>query len=172
MKKFLSIVLVAATAVMIAVFASGCSLLGNLGKAEKKVFEKAGIKLTLTDEFYEKDILTYTIYLESTDKAVIALKEEPNAMFPISTELRAYTESVLSVNMLTTPILTSSTEEGVLLFEYFIYEKIVSGKDFTYLAITKKSETAFYLIQFTCETKNFADFKGQFLDWAKLVEVA
>lgn len=137
---------------------------------QSKVFEKDGIKITATSAFYEKDLLTLTIYLESTDKLITALKETPSTDFPISKTLRQYSEIVLLVNNLIGTQIDNYNEGGVV-FDYFTYERSESGKNFKYLAITKKSSSYFYLFNFACEVKNYDKFADTFFEWAKLIEV-
>ena len=136
----------------------------------EKVFEKSGIKITATSEFYEKDILSMTIYLESRDKIITGVKETPNASFPISRTLRQYTELVLNTNNMNGLEISVYDEDGIT-FEYFEYEKEVSGKNFKYLGVTMKSDSYFYLFNFASENSKFEGFKSQFMDWAKLIEI-
>jgi hypothetical protein len=71
------------------------ALAGCFGE-KVKVFEKSGIKITATDAFYEKEQISMTLYLESSDKIITALKEEPSEAFPITKPLGEYTAAVLS----------------------------------------------------------------------------
>ena len=162
MKKFKFFTLLTIGFVLCALAFAACA-------PSPKVFEKSGIKITATSDFYEKDVMTQTIYLESRDKIITGLKEAPNEAFPISKTLREYTNLTLQVNNLPEAVITPYNEDGVT-FEYFTYERTVSEKDFKYLGVTKKSSAYFYLFNFACETKNFDKFKDQFLDWAALIE--
>jgi len=162
MKKILS-ALIVSTLVCTAVALSACG-------PNEKVFEKNGIKITATTGFVEKELLSVTIYLESVDKIITGLKETPGSAFPITKSLREYTEATLTANNLSSTPINLYSENGVV-FEYFIYERTASDKDFKYLGVTKKSDQFFYLFNFASENKNFDKFEQQFMDWAKLIEV-
>ncbi len=157
-KKFLAL-LASLTAVTLCV-------IGFTGCALEKTFEKAGMQITLTSKFYEKEILSQTAYYESTDSIVTAVKEE----FSIADGVEDYTVSdytdiVLEANNVTANV---NTREGKD-YLYFTYEKQVSGKDFYYLATTHKGPDAFWLIQFACLVSDKGSKTETFLKWADSV---
>lgn len=164
MKKFGKIMLV------VLILALSMSVLAACGGAKKKTFEKAGIKITLTNAFYEKDVLTQTMYLESRDSIVGILKEDANPDFPISKTLTEYTELTLLVNNLSGNEVLHYSDEAVT-FDYFRYDRTVSGKDFAYMGVTMKGISAFYLFNFACEAKNYESYEQQFLTWAKTIVI-
>lgn len=56
MKKYIK-----AMVVLLAVsLLCGCSFVGRLGTAKEKVFSKAGMSITLTEDFKEQDIVSQT----------------------------------------------------------------------------------------------------------------
>lgn len=145
-------------------------------KGEPKTFSDDGISITLTDEFEKKSIDGHhTLYYESKDAVVIVTKE-PFSMFAdgqISqySPLSDYTRLVLSNNQLTAEIVT---KEG---YEYFTYEReveteaffISKTRRFTYLAVTYKSDSAFWLVQFACESDDFSSKQATFFAYADSV---
>ena len=159
MKKKLVAFIASAMAVIscVAVIA-GCS--------SPKTFEKAGMQITLTSSFTEKEIVSQTAYYESTSAIVTVLKEE----FTLLPDFENYTVSQYTDMVLTTNNLTAekSTREGKD-YMYFTYEKSVSGKDFYYLATTHKGEDAFWLIQFACSVSQKDSKTDTFLGWADTV---
>lgn len=157
-KKLLALAISLIAVVACAVGLTGCS--------SDKTFEKAGMQITLTSKFTEKEILSQTAYYESRDALVTALKEEFTLAPGFSSySLEEYTDLVLSQNLLST---TKSTREGKD-YMYFSYEKQVSGKDFYYLATTFKTEDAFWLIQFACNASEKDGKTDTFLKWADTV---
>lgn len=131
-----------------------------------KTFEKAGMQITLTGSFYEKDIASMTAYYESRTSIVTALKEE----FTLADGFENYTLSqysglVLKGNKLTATVHEREGKE----YQYFSYEKSVNGKEFYYLATTHKASDAFWLIQFGCVVSDKDKFENVFFDWADTV---
>lgn len=143
--------------------------MGGCFEPKTKTFTKSGITITATDEFYEKELLSVTIYLESQTKIITGLKENKSMLSP-STTLNSYTNLVLTNNQLTGTEYTEFDEDDIR-FNYFIYEREVSGKSFKYLAVTKEGADNFYLFNFACESKNYQKFEQDFMKWAKLLIV-
>jgi hypothetical protein len=140
---------------------------------EAKTFNKDGISVTLTDEFYEKDYVSANIYLESAKNIFIGIKESFSdlnsvGIYSTSTESQ-YAQVILNQNVLEEEILTNTQNDITL--TYIVYQKTVSEKDFTYLAVFKKGAQYFYMLQFACETKNYSDTENQFLEWARTITV-
>lgn len=159
MKKKIVSFLIAVTALVVCVCGfSAC--------ASEKTFEKAGMKITLTTDFYEKELASQTAYYESSSVIVTALKEEFSLMTGLSTStVSEYTDMVLTNNRLSASKLTREGKE----YMYFTYEKTVSGKNFYYLATTHKSGDAFWLIQFACVASDKDEYSTQFLEWADTI---
>ena len=153
---------------IIASLIAGCSL-PSLGE-KTKTYTSHGISVTMNDKFYEKSLLSATVYLESTDSIFTALKEDFNLLSTVGitkdSTLREYAELVVKANQLSTQIIE---EDGLT---YFTYEKTVSGKDFYYLATVYKSNDAFWLINFACEKNAQSSFKPKFIKKKKTVTFA
>lgn len=160
MKKKFTLLMLGVVSLIIAVFSiAGCGLFD----ASPKDFEKAGMKITLTDDFYEKSMLSQTAYYESQKAIVVALKEE----FTMADGLSEWTlDHYTSVTMSGNKLQAETHQRFEKDYMYFSYEKSVSGKDFYYLATTHKSGDAFWLIQFACEQSDKDKYTEQFLTWA------
>ncbi len=159
MKKKIVSFLIAVTALVVC-------LCGFSACASEKTFEKAGMKITLTSDFYEKELASQTAYYESSSAIVTALKEEFTLMSGLSGySLSKYTDMVLTNNRISAEKHEREGKEYI----YFTYEKTVSGKDFYYLATTHKADDAFWLIQFACVTSDKDEFSAQFLEWADTI---
>lgn len=145
------------------------SMLAGCGGAKAKEFSKAGMSITLTTAFTEKEMATQTAYYESQKAVVTCLKEEyslleDEGMSADDVTLEQYAEAVITLNGLDSEV---QTEDGLT---YIRYDKSLNGKDFSYYATCFKGTDAFWLIQFACESKNFDTMHDTFKTWAKSVK--
>ena len=108
------------------------------------------MSITLTDEFTEKDLVSATVYFESMDAIVTGLKED-------------YAKAVTTNNQKDSKI---KTEDGLT---YFTYTSDVNGKTYFYIATMYKSNDAFWLFNFACDSSNQEKFESTFKTWAKSV---
>lgn len=140
---------------------SGC-------EAKEQTYESNGFKITMQEGFTEKSLASATVYLESIDSIVTALKEEYTLLKAVGLDKDSTVEEYLTLvnanNLSDYEIKT----DGDL--KYFTYESTVSGKTFYYLATAYKSDDAFWLINFAAEKTNKEKFEPLFLKWAKTVE--
>lgn len=155
----------AITSLMIAAFACGC---GAAAGAKPKDFSKAGMTITLTDDFQEKEIVSQTATYYTDEYMVVALKEEfslfQQAGLQTDITLEDYAGLIRQNNGILSTSSAVSEEDGVT---YFKYEKEVNGKNISYMATVFKGSDAYWLIQFACETQYFEQSSAQFLKWAK-----
>lgn len=111
-------------------------------------FSKAGLTVTLTEEFYEKEHMGYTTCFLSEDIAVFLLKEEytlfENTDFSSASSLEEYAGLVWNANQFTgnVPLVT----DGDL--KYFEYDYSANGNDYTYRTYVFKAADGFWLVQF------------------------
>ena len=127
-----------------------------------KQFNKAGMTITLTEEFKEFDAGNYTVGYTTNKCAVFAL-EEAFSLFENgeSMTVREYGQLVLYNNgMNETSKLVE--ENGLLYFEYQM-------ETYYYMACLYKAEDAFWLVQFSCDADNISAFKDNFTQWAKTI---
>lgn len=136
----------------------GCDLL----TPQDKTFSKAGMSITLTEEFNEQDIVTQTAYYVSQTAIVTALKEDGTSIKNYT--VKQYAELVISVNNLADA--TATAKDG---YAEFTYEKELNGKEYYYYARCFKNGTDFWLIQFACETKNTETLTPSFEKWASSI---
>ena len=168
MKKLSKIALVFAF-MIISVF----SLVACGTPGQKEFTSSAGLKITLTDEFYEKDLASQTMYLESKKVIFVALKEEFTNLSvvltnPSSATKEQYAKAVQRNNHLSCEIINDQYN-GLL---YFTYEKSVSGKDFFYFAVIEKGSDAFWLCQFACAVSEKDNYTPTFIEYAKTIQVS
>ena len=134
-------------------------------------FSVAGMSIVLTDSFAEKEYISYTSYYTSQDMLVITLKED-KATFSqagisfANTDLMESADMVIRANGLT---VTPTQDEK---FTSFVYDKTVSGKDYTYHAFVYKATDAFWLIQFATTQDDYEKMKEDIFKFAGSVTFA
>lgn len=167
MKKILKAALIISCVAMLSSVMFGCVFKTLFGEPELKDFTKAGMTITLTSDFTEKDLVNQTAYYTSETVIVTALKEEKSlfeeANINIDT-LTEYAELVIENNNANS---TVTEENGAT---YFIYEAEANGKEFKYYASVFKTDDAFWLVQFACEKDDFDSNKTQFAEYASSVK--
>ena len=129
---------------------------------KEKDFSKAGLTITLTEEFTEQEIVTQTAYYLSQKAIVTTLKESDEVLKDFN--VKKYAEAICEIYKLDS---TVTVQEG---YAEFSYEKELSGKDYHYYARCYKNGNDFWLVQFACETKNIEEFKPKFDKWASSIK--
>lgn len=119
-------------------------------------FAAAGLHLTLTDEFAEKQHVSYTALYESSELVVLALKEEYTLFdktdFSSLTTPAEYAGLVWHANQLEGEVPVQE-KDGLTWFDY---SRTTNGTDYTYRAYAFKSADAFWLVQFGARSEGFA----------------
>ncbi|MDE6598309.1 MAG: hypothetical protein K2K60_06695, partial [Clostridia bacterium] len=157
-KKFLIFTAATVAALLCLIGIAGC-------KPKAKTFEKAGMQITLTSSFNEKEYIGQTVCYQSAKVIVFAVKEEFTS-FDSDLTLKAYTTRVLYANNMQ---FKASFEREGQEYLYFTYEKAVSGQNYYYMATTHKGPDAFWLIQFACFTSDKDKYTESFFKWADSV---
>ncbi len=144
-----------------------CMLLCSCS-AKPKLFECEELQMELTNRFREVEQTGCTA-LYSTNSEVAVLKKEPFASLAStglteSSTLTEYAETVILANELSDTEI--SEKDGVI---YFTYESTVDKKTYSYLATVHKSDEAFWLIQFSCLQKKYAEKEATFFAYAESV---
>lgn len=146
----------------------GTLLCGCTMKEKESTYTSHGLSVTMNEGFIEKSIVSQTVYFESNEAVFSALKEEFNLLESVNlgsnTTLKEYGEAIIKNNNSDYEL---KEEDGLT---YFEYEKTVSGKDFYYLASVYKTDDAFWLINFACETSNKNKYQQLFKRWAKSIK--
>jgi hypothetical protein len=136
---------------------------------EPKTFSKAGLSITLTDNFREEKMDEFTATYESRKVAVLIIKEEFEIFrqggLSSSMSLNEYIRTINKAN--NTNHIAKEKDD----LTYFEYTEIVGSKNFSYFAVVFRGGDAYWLVQFACETKNYGDMLEQFFEWANTVEV-
>lgn len=152
-----------------AILLVGCE---DVEVSNSKEFKEEDFSITLTEDFYKKDIVSATYYYESLDSIAMALKEEFSNLESVGitedSTLEDYTKLVLINNKMTEDKLKYSDDKS---YVYFEYEKEVSGSDMYYLAVVKKGTDAFWLMNFACKAEQKADLQDNFFDYASSIKI-
>ena len=158
-KSILTIFLVVALCLM----GTGC-----LTNTNDKTYTSHGMTITMPDGFYEKSLASVTVYFESQETIVTALKEDFTTLEAINlgknSTLKDYGQAVLANNQKSEEL---KEKDGLT---YFTYTTSVSGKNFFYTAVVYKTDDSFWLLNFACEDSNKDKYEDTFLKWAKTVK--
>ena len=133
--------------------------------SDDKVFSQSGLTITLTDKFYERDMVPFTAVFGSSDLIIFALKEEFVLFENQNLSLKEYAEFVIAANQ------TDTTVKVVEGLTSFTFEDHVNGKDYVYFATVYKGDDAYWLLQFACETTKYESLRPAIIQYAKSVTV-
>ncbi len=144
-----------------------CGILNAVMGAKEKTFEKAGLTITLTEKFYERDYVSFTAVYESNDIAVFTLKEKRSlfASYDKNMTLSKYADLVVSANNL-----ENDFEEDDGLY-CTTYEREANGKEMMYYAFVFEGDDAFWLVNIACESKNAEKLEDTIMSYAKSIVV-
>ena len=141
-------------------------------KEEKsKTYTTDGFSITMNDEFYEKELIAYTYYLESPGAIMAALKEdfsliESAGFTPTSVTLKQYAELIILAH--DTDASDVVEEDGLT---YFTYDADVSGKSFYYMCFVFKGADSFWSVNLACLTNQKDEYEPKFKEWAKSIVI-
>ena len=132
------------------------------GQPQEKVFQEAGMQITLTTEYRKFEAQNQTVAYTTKDRALFALKEAFSAVPELEPlTLEEYGNLVLKNNGLegTSKIIE---ENGLTYFEY-------QSQGNYYMAVIYKSQDAFWLVQFSTRMEDAVVYKEEFVASAKTV---
>lgn len=160
MKKWLLFCL----SLLLVVTVTGCGMFSDPKTADAKDFTLEGLTITLTDAFSDLEVEGATGGYQSRDCALFLIKEPFDSLKNgEELTLEEYVERVKTKNGLDVEI---KTEENLT---YFERTASVDGDEFVYYSVMYRAPDAFWLLQFTCETKDYEEYRPYFVNWAKSV---
>lgn len=140
------------------------ALMGAPAKA--KVFRDEGFSITLTEDFKTSNQDKFDICYLSQRVAVMVLSEDfANLPDRQNTSVEEYAQLVIASNNLNSAV---RKQDGAV---YFEYDRTVSGKDYSYVAFVFRGEDEFWMVQFSTESKDAAQYREDIFRWASSVEV-
>ena len=133
-----------------------------------EVFEKDGMRITLTSAFSELEQEGLTVAYQSRGSVVLVFKEDFSTLESVGINADStpeeYANAVFTAQQLQGIELQS--EDGLL---YFIYERSAGRTEYAYLATVHKSASAFWLIQFSCSADDFEEMRSEFVTFAQSI---
>ena len=166
MKKLLAIIslLLSCSLLLCGCFPKILIVPDNYTIGESKIFEKEGIKLTLTDNFIEKESeLGFNAYYVSSFCGVVVLKEEFSLEEGLADcSLEEYIGNVIANNG-HTDIEPQNQDD---LWFYVRKDNVTRCYSYSY-----KGSNAFWIVQFLCMASDAHELEDQFYLWANSVEV-
>lgn len=158
-KKLLSIF----TICIIIVTLCGCAVKDT----KNKVFTKNEFNITLNEAYVESQQDGFYACYDSATVAVFVVKESFDIMEGFSDyTIEQYANIVMYNCSDKNPSLHQ--KDGISYIEYS-FKNTQINKTYNYLIALYKSDDAFFMVQFTCEDKNYKEYKDYFLDRAKTV---
>lgn len=160
MKKWLLFCL----SLLLVVTVTGCGMFSDPKTADPKDFTLEGLTITLTDAFRNLEVEGATGGYQSKDCALFLIKEPFDSLKNgDELTLEEYVERVKTKNGIDVEI---KTEENLT---YFERTASADGDEFSYFGVMYRASDAFWLLQFTCETTDYEEYRPYFVNWAKSV---
>lgn len=163
MKKIKYLLTITVLSFMLVVL-SGCSIMF----IKDKTFTNEGLSITLTNQFYEKDHISFTSYYESDRMLVVVIKEKFSSLSMVGITKNSTVEDYLKIVISANKHNTSLIEDSDV--PYFTYERSESGKDFKYFATAVKGSDSFYLVQFCVISDTYDKLKDDIVKYASSME--
>lgn len=137
------------------------------GDPNPQTFTYSGMEITLTDEFERVTVSGYDVAMESSDVAVLALKES-FADYPVleGYTLEQYADLVQQAN--NHQHYSTTWKSGFLYYEY--QAKGEDGEMYHYFVTMHKGTDAFWLIQFFTAQEDMIENREDIFEWAASVE--
>ncbi len=145
---------------------TGCSLFG----AKAKKFEKAGLAITLNENFSESAYEFCTAAYESPQMQILTRKEEfslfESTDYNPDMSLTEYAQLVISANEITAEAIE---EKGLTYFEFEPPEK--QDDNYYHVGYVFKGSNAFWLVQFAVKKDSYKKLQKDITKYAKSVVV-
>jgi len=142
---------------------SGINCLGT----NSKVFSANGLSITLPKSFAEKEDSNYSAIYQSQNTVVSVAREDDPSLAQAgaltNVSIIGFTEKLISMFQVDT---MPTIGYGLI---FFTYDKTISEKSFTYFATVFTGNNAYWLVQFSCETKDYDKLEQKFIGWAQTV---
>lgn len=137
---------------------------------EEKTFSSNGMSITLTNQFTEVAVESYTVAYNSKNIAIFALKEDFSLAEGFGdNSLEQYANLLLQTGQVTAPEIKS--KDGLVWFEYN-FENTDVQKTYHYFVYVYKANDAFWTVNFAMEDADVALYADDVVNWAKSVTFA
>ena len=148
----------------------GCYLFGKVYEAPEKTFTYDSFSITLTKAFSaDEDFETFDVCYDSKTVAVFVEK------LPFADEAGLDEVSISEFAAYQYDYLKDDTS-APLAIESGIYYMNYNGTgddntEYTFCVSFHKGDDAFWVVQMTCDSKDYEEYKPYFLNWMKTVDV-
>ncbi|MGM9647055.1 MAG: hypothetical protein ACI3YH_02855 [Eubacteriales bacterium] len=150
----------------------GCDAIERMLNPAEKTFTKNSFSITLNEDFYEKDYISFDLYLESQEVIVAVTRESfsllQQAGIATDISLKDYGELSILYNEFDGEKPSVVEEDGLT---YFTYEATEDGDEFFYACYLFKGTDAYYMVNMFCFADKQDEFLPKFHEWAKTVSV-
>jgi hypothetical protein len=157
--------LVIIVAMLLGAFSGRLIARGLLQADAEKTYTADHFSITMDAGMENEEIAGYDVCYRSRSVIVFGLREEKR-LFPEGTTLEDYGGYVLEANGKTGTTLNRG--DG---FVWLEYTAAPDGQEIYYLIACCQGEDAFWIVNFATPAENRDQYKDDFLDWAKTVEV-
>lgn len=142
---------------------SGCS-------AKEKEFSGSGINISLTNEFFEQEVIQAPFYLESKNHIFMGMRETKAelSLYSIDT-LSEYINAVLANGGVTTEVYMKDNDDNSYMYAY--YSTTVGEIEYGYMLIAMEGESHYYSMNFGCLNDKLDGYKDQYFKWAETISV-
>ena len=135
---------------------------------KEKVFTKNEFSITLNEAYIESEYEGYYACFDSATVAVFVVKEGFDIMEGFSDYTIEQYANIVMYNC-SDKLPSFHQKDGISYIEYS-FKNTEVNKTYKYLTALYKSSDAFYMVQFTCEDKDYIEYKDYFIERAKTVK--
>lgn len=137
--------------------------------ANPQNFTVSDMTITLNNDFEQSYKSGFDVYIVSPDVIFSAKKENASdleyAGYEINT-LQDYCYEIVALNGAKSSNLVKRND-----YYYFTDNKTVDGAEYTYFHCMYKTDTAYWICEFVCKSKNYNIFSDSFLIWADSIKI-
>ena len=138
------------------------------GCAKQKEFEKDDFKITLTDEFEEKEQEKMTYFFKSDSIGVAILKEKFEDLKEINLDENSTLEEFKDIVIRKSKNSKVKKEQD---FYYYTYISTINNVTYYYFTAMFKGKDGFWLVNFFTLKENAGKLEKEFLKYAKSVQI-
>lgn len=138
-------------------------------KSKTIEFKEDNFKIKLPSDFKKKTMDTFTYYYQS-DKAIITVINESYDVVATA----GLSEDTTISEYLTKAMEKSGKEAEIQLGKnnaYISYDTTTNGNKYYHLCVAFKSNSGFWLVNYTCEEKYKKELSDEFLVWSESIEL-
>ncbi len=130
------------------------------------IVDDAGVKMTLTDSFVDRDLAGFDLAYASDDVVVLGFEDDFSLMEGLENySPKEYAQLSIENNKLDSEV---KKEDDIIYYEYESYVESDSA-NYIYFASVYKTAESFWTITFAVDELQYEEYKPLFIEWAKSV---